>query len=190
MFFLHRQDLSFSAYNRYDGDGLSEMKSSEYRDNHLFNAVLWLGALKAILDIQDATGEFLPKEDVVSQMNLTHDAVESRLWNKSEKYYQYNEKNHVIMGDAFVGQIMPLVSGLGYVLPPQRIRDHVKAAFRYGVIPNIDYDGDGFGDVGIANIARVGKGESASTAEFPAHEDESWVGVTYLFAALLRSRRT
>ena len=31
-----------------DGDGLSEMKSSEYKENKLFNAILWLGALEAL----------------------------------------------------------------------------------------------------------------------------------------------
>lgn len=44
-----RRSYIYERKTDTDNDGLTNMKSSEYERNELFNAVLWIGALEAIL---------------------------------------------------------------------------------------------------------------------------------------------
>jgi len=131
-----------------DGDGLTEMKSSEYLENKFFNAVL----------------------------------TEKQFWNAQYGYYQYNQHNSDMMGDAMIGQRYVDVTGLAPVLDPQRMISHYRQLFRRGVMALKDCNSDGIGDVGVANAVHADSRPGIGDSEY-LHQFEVWTGVSYCAAA-------
>ncbi len=167
-----------------DGDGLTEMKSSEYRDNKLFNAVLWIGALEAMLEM----AQTLHAQDIQSEVEVllkkARTSTETQFWNEKAGYYQFNARSNALMADAFIGQRYVDITGLEPVLNPQRITSHYHQIFKRLVAPLADTNGDGIGDIGAANLLRENGEPAVGDSEF-VHEHEVWVGVSYALAANL-----
>ena len=169
-----------------DGDGLTEMKSSEYRDNKLFNAVLWLGALEAL----EALAEYRQDQDFGAEITAVLDkaraSTEQQFWNEQLGYYQYNARNQDIMGDAMIGERYVDVTGLSPVLTPDRMTSHYRQLFKRAVLPLKDFNGDGVGDIGVANALHPDSTPGVGDSE-AAHQFEVWTGVSYNAAANIYS---
>jgi uncharacterized protein (DUF608 family) len=167
-----------------DGDGLTEMKSSEYVDNKLFNAILWLAALEALQSLAGRRRESAFLEQVTSELNKARGSTEKEFWNEQLGYYQYNEHNHDIMGDAMIGERYADVTGLPPVVNADRLTSHYRQLFRRAVLPLKDLNGDGIGDMGVANALHPDSTPGVGDSEY-THEFEVWTGVSYCAAANL-----
>ncbi len=165
-----------------DGDGLSEMKSSEYLENKLFNAVLWLGALEMMQAVARSRKDAAFSGEVDELLDKARASAEKQFWNAQYGYYQYNQHNNDLMGDAMVGQRYIDVTGLIPVLTPDRMASHYRQLFKRGILALKDCNGDGIGDMGVANAVHPdslpGVGDSESL-----HQYEVWTGVSYCAAA-------
>ncbi len=167
-----------------DGDGLSEMKSSEYKDNKLFNAILWLGALEALQAMAVYKHEDSLLAEVQAEMRKARASTEQQFWNQELGYYQYNQTNHDIMGDAMIGQRYVDVTGLPPVVDADRLTSHYRQLFRRAVLPLRDFNGDGVGDMGVANALHPDSTPGVGDSEY-SHQFEVWTGVSYCAAANL-----
>lgn len=165
-----------------DGDGLSEMKSSEYKDNKLFNAVLWLGALEALRAMAEYRKETGFLNEVNAELKKARASSEQQFWNAQLGYYQYNSGNQDIMGDAMIGQRFVDVTLLPPVLSPERMTSHYRQLFRRAVLPLKDFSGDGVGDIGVANALHPDSSPGVGDSEY-SHQFEVWTGVSYNAAA-------
>lgn len=167
-----------------NGDGLSEMKSSEYIDNKLFNAILWLGSLEALQAMAKARKEDSLAAEVQAELSKARASTEQQFWNPSLGYYQYNQHNHDIMGDAMIGERYVNVTGLPPVVNPERLTSHYRQLFKRAVLPLKDLNGDGVGDLGVANALHPDSTPGVGDSEY-SHQFEVWTGVSYCAAANL-----
>lgn len=165
-----------------DGDGLSEMKSSEYLENKCFNAVLWLGALVMLEDLAQRRKDDAFLKEVREMLAKARAATEKQFWNGQYGYYQYNQHNDDIMGDVMVGQRYVDVVGMGPVLRPERMASHYRQLFRRGVMALKDFNGDGIGDIGVANAVHPDSLPGVGDSEY-THQFEVWTGVSYCATA-------
>jgi non-lysosomal glucosylceramidase len=165
-----------------DGDGLSEMKSSEYLENKLFNAVLWLGALEMMQAVAQRREDNAFAKEIGELLNKARTSTEKQFWNSQYSYYQYNQHNDDLMGDAMVGQRYVDVTGLPSVLTPERMASHYHQLFKRGVLALKDSSGNGVGNVGVANAVHPDSLPGVGDSEY-LHQFEVWTGVSYCAAA-------
>ncbi len=165
-----------------DHDGVTEMKSSEYLDNRLFNAVFWIGALEAMQALSDHIHDSAMLSRVNAELDKVRAKVERDFWNPELGYYMYNEKSPILMADAMLGQRYADVTGLAPVLDPQRLTSHYYQLFRRNVLPLPDVNGDGVGDAGVANALNPDSSPGVGASEY-SHHFEVWTGVSYNAAA-------
>ncbi len=165
-----------------DGDGLSEMKSSEYLENKLFNAVLWIGALEMMQAVARRKKEDTLLKEIDELLDKARASTEKQFWNEQYGFYQYNQHNEDMMGDAMVGQRYIDVSGLPPVLTPDRMASHYRQLFRRGIMALKDCNGDGIGDVGVANAVHPDSLPGIGDSEY-LHQFEVWTGVSYCATA-------
>jgi non-lysosomal glucosylceramidase len=177
-----KRSFNYQVATDKDDDGITEMTSSEYIDNKLLNAVLWITSLEALKEMatyrNDAHMLLLANE----QLAKARPNSEKQFWNDTLGYYQYNAENPNLMADAFVGQRCADVFGLPPVLDDRRMVSHFEQCFERLVKPLRDDDGDGIGDLGAANILNP-QGEPGVETSEHAHANEVWTGVTYNLAA-------
>lgn len=177
-----KRSFNYQVATDKNDDGITEMKSSEYIDNKLFNAVLWIVSLEALKEMSayrnDKQMEFLAD----SQLEKARKSSEIQFWNEKLGYYQFNEKVPFLMADAFIGQRCADVFNLPPALNEKRMLSHYHQCFEKLVKPLKDYDGDGIGDLGAANILNLQGGPGIKTSEYD-HENEVWTGVSYNLAA-------
>ncbi|MGD0581312.1 MAG: GH116 family glycosyl-hydrolase [Bacteroidales bacterium] len=167
-----------------NNDGITEMKSSEYKNNRLFNAVLWIGALECMEDMCDKMNDPALKLEVVQQFDKTRNAIENKFWNSTLGYYNYNEKLNYLMADAMLGERYIDVVGLPALLNEERMTSHYKQAFKRLVLALPDQDGDGIGDLGAGNALTPESKPGIESSEY-SHEYEVWAGIAYSFSANL-----
>jgi non-lysosomal glucosylceramidase len=165
-----------------DGDGLSEMKSSEYVENKLFNAVLWLGALEMMLAVAESRKESTLAKEICELLDKARASTEKQFWNAQYGYYQYNRHSDDLMGDAMLGQRYIDVTGLPPVLARERMASHYHQIFRRGSLALKDSSGNGVGNVGIANAVHPDSLPGIGDSEY-LHQLEVWTGVSYCAAA-------
>jgi uncharacterized protein (DUF608 family) len=165
-----------------DGDGLSEMKSSEYLENKLFNAVLWLGALEMMQAVAESRKESALAKEIDELLDKARASTEKQFWNAQYGYYQYNQHNDDLMGDAMLGQRYVDVTGLPQVLARERMASHYHQLFRRGALALKDSSGSGVGNVGIANAVHPDSLPGVGDSEY-LHQFEVWTGVSYCAAA-------
>jgi non-lysosomal glucosylceramidase len=165
-----------------NNDGITEMISSEYENNKLFNAVLWITALEALKEMAAYRNDREMEQLAEFQLSKARPNSEQQFWNEQLGYYQYNETVPFLMADAMVGQRCADNFNLPPALNEQRMASHFNQCFERLVKPLRDYDGDGIGDLGAANILNLEGQPGVKTSE-QAHEQEVWTGVTYNLAA-------
>jgi non-lysosomal glucosylceramidase len=176
------RSFNYQVATDKNNDGITEMTSSEYIDNKLLNAVLWIASLEALKEMsvyrKDETMEYLANH----QLSKARPNAEKQFWNETLGYYQYNETIPFLMADAFIGQRCSDVFNLPPVLDEKRMASHFNQCFERLVKPLRDYDGDGTGDLGAANILNLESKPGVKTSEYD-HEQEVWTGVVYNLAA-------
>ncbi len=165
-----------------DGDGLSEMKSSEYLENKLFNATLWLGALEMMHALARRRQDNPLADEIGALLEKARASTERQFWNSQYGYYQYNQHNDDLMGDAMLGQRYIDVTGLSPILTPDRMASHYHQLFRRGVLALKNSNADGVGDVGVANAVHPDSLPGVGDSEY-LHQFEVWTGVSYCAAA-------
>lgn len=165
-----------------NNDGITEMTSSEYIDNKLLNAVLWITSLEALKEMAVYRKDAEMEAMVEMQLGKARQNSEKEFWNQELGYYQYNKEIPFLMADAFVGQRCADVFELPSALDENKTLSHFHQCFQRLVKPLKDYDGDGIGDLGAANILNVEGKPGIKTSEHN-HEYEVWTGVTYNLAA-------
>lgn len=177
-----KRSFNYQVATDKNDDGITEMISSEYIDNKLFNAVLWIASLEALKEMaiyrSDSEMEYLAG----LQLEKARKNSEKQFWNKELGYYQYNETIPFLMADAFVGQRCSDIFNLPPALNENNMLSHYNQCFDRLVKPLKDYDGDGIGDMGAANILNPQGGPGVKTSEYN-HEYEVWTGVSYNLAA-------
>ena len=181
------RSFNYQVATDKNNDGVTEMESSEYVDNKLLNAVLWITSLDALKEMavyrKDREMETLAEY----QLSKARPNSEKQFWNEQLGYYQYNETVPFLMADAFVGQRCADNFNLPPALNEKRMTSHFNQCFDRLVKPLRDYDGDGIGDLGAANILNLEGKPGVETSEHN-HEHEVWTGVTYHLAASMYHR--
>jgi uncharacterized protein (DUF608 family) len=176
------RSFNYQVATDKNNDGITEMTSSEYIDNKLLNAVLWIASLEALKEMaihrNDKTMETLAD----FQLTKARPNSEKQFWDEQLGYYRYNEQIPFLMADAFVGQRCADVFNLPPALNEKRMASHFNQCFERLVKPLRDYDGDGIGDLGAANIVNTEGQPGVKTSEYK-HEYEVWTGVAYNLAA-------
>jgi non-lysosomal glucosylceramidase len=168
------------------GDGLSELDSSEYLKNKFFNAVLWIGALECMQSIIRELGDTTMVNEVNADLKLARASTEREFWDEKLGYYKFNETNDAIMADALIGMRIPNTFGLQPLLDTNRLTSHCRQMFRRLVVPLRDFNGDGIGDMGMANcLTPDSKPAVDCTGPAQVHYNEVWVGVSVVAAANL-----
>jgi uncharacterized protein (DUF608 family) len=109
-------------------------------------------------------------------------STEKQFWNAQYGYYQYNQHNDDLMGDAMLGQRYVDVTGLPPVLARERMASHYHQLFRRGALALKDSSGSGVGNVGIANAVHPDSLPGVGDSEY-LHQFEVWTGVSYCAAA-------
>ena len=160
------------------------MKSSEYVGNKLLNAVLWIISLEAFKEMAVYRNDKEMALMAEYQLEKAKKNSEALFWNDKLGYYQYNEKIPFLMADAFIGQRCADIFGLSPALNEKRMLSHFNQCFDRLVKPLKDYDGDGIGDLGAANILNLQGEPGLKTSDsLFSHEYEVWTGVSYNLAA-------
>lgn len=163
-------------------DGITEMRSSEYVDNKLLNAILWIAALEALQEMAEYRKDEHALAEARWQLSKARPNTEKQMWNERLGYYQFNPKDTHLMADAFAGQRCADSFGLSPTVDEGRLVSHLKQCFERLVKPLKDIDGDGVGDMGAANIMNE-HGQPAEGSNEHNHHREVWTGVTYNLAA-------
>jgi uncharacterized protein (DUF608 family) len=167
-----------------DGDGITEMKSDEYKATKIFNATLWIGALEMLKEMAEFRHESSFAAEVQAQLDKARASTEREMWNQELGYYQYNETSNILMADAMLGERFVDVTGLTPVLTPERMTSHYRQLFKRSVKPLMDTNGDGVGEIGVANALNPDSTPGIGSSEFN-HHFEVWTGVSYAAAANL-----
>jgi len=180
--------MAYVAVFDRDGDGLLEhdgLPDQTYdtwpmRGASAYGGSLWLAALRAAAAFARAVGDEAAArrwDDNFTQARATFDA---RLWNG--RSYDYDSSggplSDTVMADQLVGQWFADVSGLGDLLPRERVESALRRVFELNVI---DF-GDGLR--GAVNGMRPDGTIDRSSEQ----SEEVWVGTTYALAAFMIGR--
>jgi uncharacterized protein (DUF608 family) len=177
-----KRSFNYQVATDKNDDGITEMNSSEYVKDKLLNAVLWITSLDALKEMATYRNDASLLLQVNEQLVKARPNSEKQFWNETMKYYQYNETNSCLMADGLVGQRCAEVFGLPDALNSKRMTSHFEECYKHLVKPLKDYDGDGSGDVGAANIWHPQGAAGTKASEFD-HDNEVWTGVSYNLAA-------
>ena len=180
--------MSYLAVFDRDRDGLPEhdgLPDQTYdtwpmRGASAYGGSLWLAALRAAAAFARAVGDEAAArrwDDDFARARATFDA---RLWNG--RSYDYDSSggplSDTVMADQLVGQWFADVSGLGDLLPRERVESALRRVFELNVI---DF-GDGLR--GAVNGMRPDGTIDRSSEQ----SEEVWVGTTYALAAFMIGR--
>jgi len=176
------RSFNYQVATDKNNDGITEMSSSEYVNDKLLNAVLWIVSLEALKEMSAYRNDNVMEHLADTQLEKARKNSESQFWNEKLGYYQFNENAPLLMADALVGQRCADLFNLPAALDEKHILSHYHQCFERLVKPLKDYDGDGIGDLGAANIMNVQGGPDIKASEWN-HEHEVWTGVSYDLAA-------
>jgi uncharacterized protein (DUF608 family) len=178
------RSFNYQVATDKNNDGITEMRSSEYIDNKLLNAVFWITSLEALKEMAAYRKDGMMTLLADYQLSKARPNSEQQFWNESLGFYQYNETIPFLMADAFAGQRCADIFDLPPSLDERRMASHFHQCFDRLVKPLRDYDGDGIGDLGAANILNPDGEPGFKTSEH-SHELEVWTGVAYNLAACM-----
>lgn len=188
-----------------DNDGVTNMKSSEYDRNDLFNSILWIGALEAILSwceacpelnekvvytVEDTEGNVLEGvsdaicDDAKKELARCRTYVETVLWDEAKGCYLFNSDTPVLMADAFIGERHAHNAGLGNTVDPEKLAGHYLKVYEYNVGDCYSKERTGFGHCGARNLASLDTRHTYRTGDgVIEHSYDVWTGVSYVLSA-------
>jgi uncharacterized protein (DUF608 family) len=187
-----------------DGDGMVEGRQSNTYDCDVFghNAFIstqYLAALRAAEEMARERGERDTAARYRARFETGRKNLDATCWNGA--YYQQVFADYLTTptqygpgchADQVLGQWWAHVNGLGYVLPPERVRAALQAVLRHNFVPDFtrwDYHGqrvfaDGR-DQGLV-CCTWPKGGRPEKVTPLLYCDEVWTGVEYQVAAHLQ----
>ena len=135
-------DFAGQSWDR-DGDGLMEGEQHNTYDIEFYGpnpltSILYLGALRAGEEMARALGEEAAAQRYRRTYELGCRGMEERLWN-GEYYVQRLEDldehpyqfGSGCLSDQLLGQWLASLVGLGYLLPPERVRQTLMSIYRH-----------------------------------------------------------
>lgn len=138
------------AINHWDKDGDGVLDSGLFNTydisfegpSSMINSVFY-AALKACSEMADYLGDFEASKKYLSIFKTGCEKMDGLLWGGEyyiqkiddvNKYrYQYGEG---CLSDQIFGQTLAHVTGLGYILPQEHVKQAIKAVFDYNFLPN------------------------------------------------------
>ena len=176
------QTFHYQISTDTNDDGITEMMSSEYADNKLFNAILWIGALEMMLVMAGKMADKDTYSIASEQIQKARSTVESDFWNKELGYYQFNAECNDIMADAFIGQRYVEVVGLPSTVDQNRMVSHYRQALRFASVLKESSNDNLNEHIGLGNVL-TSLGKAGGVKSIASHQSEVWVGVNYVLAA-------
>jgi non-lysosomal glucosylceramidase len=176
-----------AAFDR-DGDGLPEHDGEPdqtydtwpMHGPSAYGGLLWLAALRAGVEIGRGAGDGPTVERFLDTLARGSDAFERRLWTGG--YYRYDggegPSGDSVMADQLAGQWYADASGLGEIIPADRVERTLRTIHEMNVL------GFAGGEMGAVNGVRPDGSVDASSEQSP----EVWVGTTYALAAHMLGR--
>lgn len=183
-----------------DRDGVMEGEQHNTYDIEFYGpnpmmGTLYLGALLAGARMAEAMGEREKAEEYLDMFEKGRRKLDEMLWN-GEYYVQKHEEvmtrkyqfGEGCLSDQMLGQWFAHVVGLGYLLPPERVKSAIKAVYRYNFRENL---------LDHSNCQRTYALQDESglllcswpnggRPPFPfPYSDEVWTGIEYQVAAHL-----
>jgi non-lysosomal glucosylceramidase len=171
-----------------DGDGLPEhdgvpdqtFDTWSMHGPSAYSGALWLAALRAAIEIGRRVGDDVRVAAYRERVTRASEAFETKLWNG--RHYRFDTGDgpsaDAIMAGQLAGQWYADATGLGDLVPPDRILTTLRTIFAANV------QGFGDGEMGAVN----GTLPDGSIDESSLQSAEVWIGVTYALAALMLGR--
>lgn len=138
-------DFAFEYWDR-DGDNVPDGKQHNTYDIEFYGpnpltAILFLGALKAGIEMAKAAGDAGRAARYATALEQGGKRVQELLWN-GEYYTQVIEPvdsykyqcGSGCMSDQLLGQLLCHIAGLGYVLPGEHIKRALESIYKYNFI--------------------------------------------------------
>ncbi len=166
-------------------DGIPDCGESTYHawnfiGDNMLSGGLYIGALEAMEQIA------LEKRDTSFSKNMhqsyinTRRVIDSLLWLPQLQYYRVDVGSNTMLADGLNGDRYCETTGLDPILPVDQIVSHLNNVYDLCVKPLKDYNGDGEGDLGVANAANVDPNVGGGGLT-----KEVWAGVSYFIAAMM-----
>jgi non-lysosomal glucosylceramidase len=180
MDYLGRFDRDGDGLPEHDGQPDQTYDAWSMLGPSAYSGALWLAALRAAMRM----GEMVGDAATVERFRQIHDrgsaAFEAKLWNGH--CYRFDASGEAssdsIMADQLAGQWYADATGLGDLVPPERILTALRSVYQANVL------GFGGGDMGAVNGIRP----DGSIDESTEQSAESWTGTTYGLAAFMIGR--
>lgn len=129
-----------------DGDGVTDGRQHNTYDIQFYGpnpltGVIYLTALRAASRMAEAAGDYEAAERYTRLLARGQRGLDKALWN-GEYYVQrlpdvdaYKYQHGAgCLADQLLGQLNAHLAGLGYVLPPRRVRKAIGAVFRHNLL--------------------------------------------------------
>jgi non-lysosomal glucosylceramidase len=176
-----------AAFDR-DGDGLPEHDGEPdqtydtwpMHGPSAYGGLLWLAALRAAVEIGRRVGDDATVERLLDRIARGGEAFERRLWTGRAYRYDGGEgpSGDSIMADQLAGQWYADATGLGDVIPADRVERTLRTIHEMNVL------GFAGGEMGAVNGVRPDGSVDASSEQ----SAEVWAGTTYALAAFMLGR--
>lgn len=175
-----------AAYDR-DGDGLPEHDGPDQTYDtwpmfgpSAYGGSLWLAAVAAAAEMADRLGLDADAHRWRDWLERGRVAFEARLWRGDHYAYDGGDgpSSDSIMADQLAGQWYADATGLGDILPPDRVETALRTIHRLNV------RGFAGGTMGAVNGMRP----DGTVDESSEQSKEVWVGTTYALAAFMLGR--
>jgi uncharacterized protein (DUF608 family) len=134
-----------------DGDGVTDGRQHNTYDIQFYGpnpltAVIYLSALRAASKMADAAGDYLAAERYTNLFAKGQRKLDKILWN-GEYYEQrlpdvdaYKYQHGVgCLADQLLGQLNAHLAGLGYVLPPRKVKKAIGAVLRHNLLTDFNH---------------------------------------------------
>ena len=176
-----------AAFDR-DGDGLPEHDGEPdqtydtwpMHGPSAYGGLLWLAALRAAVEIGRRVGDDATVARFLDRIARGGAAFERRLW--TGRAYRYDggdgPSGDSIMADQLAGQWYADATGLGDVIPADRVERTLRTIHEMNVL------GFAGGEMGAVNGVRPDGSVDASSEQ----SAEVWAGTTYALAAFMLGR--
>jgi uncharacterized protein (DUF608 family) len=183
-----------------DKDGVLDARMHNTYDIFFYGAeplgnIYFLAALKAMAAMARHLGEAAAAERYEEAWARSSAAIDTLLYNGEyfeqrlddvdEHRYQFGTG---VLSDQTLGQFHAHLTGLGYVLPKEHVRNAVAAVFRHNFRPDLSHEES------VQRAYALGNEGGLVTASWPRggrpripfiYSDEVWTGIEYQVAAQL-----
>ncbi|HIE08217.1 MAG TPA: hypothetical protein EYP65_00020, partial [Armatimonadetes bacterium] len=179
-----------------DGDGIINIHGSAltydgwpHEGTSVYVAVLWLSALKAAERVALEMGDEEFASVCREAFEKARRATVEELWDPEWGYFilwhdiRAKKRDEGLMLDGMNGQWYAHLLGLGYILDPEKVRSHLRQAFRYNRVRVRKGMGYMVGDYGYCYVN--GYWPKGPGLKVGHQWGSPWTGTEYMFASHL-----